>query len=116
MRKMQELSGGQKTVMALSLIFALQRADPAAPFYIFDEIDAALDVHTRRALADMLRLEAYYGRQIIITSFRPELLTIAEKIFKVHMHSRASFINRVTVADAEDLIAEQRDQNEGGMV
>lgn len=39
---LNKLSGGQKTVVALALIFAIQRCDPA-PFYIFDEIDAALD-------------------------------------------------------------------------
>lgn len=39
---MKQLSGGQKTLVALTLIFSIQRVDPA-PFYIFDEIDAALD-------------------------------------------------------------------------
>ena len=39
---MQQLSGGQKTLVALALVFAIQRADPA-PFYLFDEVDAALD-------------------------------------------------------------------------
>jgi structural maintenance of chromosome 3 (chondroitin sulfate proteoglycan 6) len=39
---MTQLSGGQKTVVALALIFAIQRCDPA-PFYLFDEMDAALD-------------------------------------------------------------------------
>ncbi|KAJ6717131.1 STRUCTURAL MAINTENANCE OF CHROMOSOMES PROTEIN 3, partial [Salix koriyanagi] len=41
-QSMEHLSGGQKTVVALTLIFAIQRCDPA-PFYLFDEIDAALD-------------------------------------------------------------------------
>lgn len=35
---MSQLSGGQKAVVALALIFAIQRCDPA-PFYLFDEID-----------------------------------------------------------------------------
>lgn len=39
---MQHLSGGQKSLVALALIFAIQRCDPA-PFYLFDEIDSALD-------------------------------------------------------------------------
>ena len=39
---MQELSGGQRTVAALALLLALQRVSPA-PFYVFDEVDAALD-------------------------------------------------------------------------
>lgn len=39
---LKQLSGGQRTLVALALIFAIQRCDPA-PFYLFDEIDAALD-------------------------------------------------------------------------
>ena len=45
---MKQLSGGQKTLVALALIFAIQRCDPA-PFYLFDEIDAALDPQYRHA-------------------------------------------------------------------
>lgn len=44
---MKQLSGGQKTLVALALIFAIQRCDPA-PFYLFDEIDAALDPQYRQ--------------------------------------------------------------------
>ena len=38
MREMTQLSGGQKSLVALALIFAIQKCDPA-PFYLFDEID-----------------------------------------------------------------------------
>ncbi|KAI8007533.1 Structural maintenance of chromosomes protein 3, partial [Camellia lanceoleosa] len=48
-QSMKQLSGGQKTVVALTLIFAIQRCDPA-PFYLFDEIDAALDPQYRTAV------------------------------------------------------------------
>lgn len=41
-QKIQQLSGGQKSLCALALIFAIQQCDPA-PFYLFDEIDANLD-------------------------------------------------------------------------
>ena len=50
---MKQLSGGQKTVVALALIFAIQRCDPA-PFYLFDEIDAALDPQYRTAVGSIL--------------------------------------------------------------
>lgn len=50
MKDMQQLSGGQKSLVALAFIFAIQKCDPA-PFYLFDEIDQALDPQHRRAVA-----------------------------------------------------------------
>ena len=51
---MKQLSGGQNTVVALALIFAIQRTDPA-PFYVLDEVDAALDPQYRRNVAKLLQ-------------------------------------------------------------
>ncbi len=50
MKDMQQLSGGQKSLVALTMIFAIQKCDPA-PFYLFDEIDQALDSQHRKAVA-----------------------------------------------------------------
>ena len=47
---MQQLSGDQKSLAALTLIFVIQKCDPA-PFYLFDEIDQALDTQHRKAVA-----------------------------------------------------------------
>lgn len=52
-QSMKQLSGGQRALVALVLIFAIQRCDPA-PFYLFDEIDAALDPQYRNAVASIL--------------------------------------------------------------
>lgn len=60
MREMQQLSGGQKSLVALALIFAIQKCDPA-PFYLFDEIDQALDAQHRKAVS---------GRVLIFCSIR----------------------------------------------
>ena len=55
--KMSLLSGGQKTLVSLALIFAIQRTDPA-PFYLLDEVDAALDPQYRQTVAAMLNRQA----------------------------------------------------------
>jgi structural maintenance of chromosome 3 (chondroitin sulfate proteoglycan 6) len=57
-QSMKQLSGGQKTVVALALIFAIQRCDPA-PFYLFDEIDAALDPQYRTAVGSILKFSGF---------------------------------------------------------
>lgn len=61
MREMQQLSGGQKSLVALALIFAIQKCDPA-PFYLFDEIDQALDAQHRKAVSG--KVLAYVNRQL----------------------------------------------------
>lgn len=55
---MQQLSGGQKALVALAFIFAIQRSDPA-PFYLLDEIDQALDATHRAAVAALIRRQAH---------------------------------------------------------
>lgn len=72
---------------ALALVFAIQQCDPA-PFYLFDEIDANLDAQYRTAVANMLRSIAERsgeagGGQFICTTFRPEMLRVAEKCYGV---------------------------------
>jgi ABC-type transport system involved in cytochrome c biogenesis ATPase subunit len=72
---LKQLSGGQKTLVALALIFAIQRCDPA-PFYLFDEIDAALDPQYRTAVAKLLRKQANDERNpamFLVTTFHPQV-------------------------------------------
>ena len=58
MKNMSQLSGGQKSVVALAFILALQKCDPA-PFYLFDEVDAALDPDYREAVATIIQVHAF---------------------------------------------------------
>ncbi|XP_078152412.1 structural maintenance of chromosomes protein 3-like [Carex rostrata] len=107
-QSMKQLSGGQKTVVALTLIFAIQRCDPA-PFYLFDEIDAALDPQYRTAVGNMVcRLADMANTQFITTTFRPELVKVADKIYGVTHKNRVSHVNVITKEDALDFI--ERDQ------
>uniref|UniRef100_A0A8C4R5I3 Structural maintenance of chromosomes 3 n=1 Tax=Eptatretus burgeri TaxID=7764 RepID=A0A8C4R5I3_EPTBU len=86
MREMQQLSGGQKSLVALALIFAIQKCDPA-PFYLFDEIDQALDAQHRKAVSDMIS-ELAVNAQFITTTFRPELLESADKFYGVKFRNK----------------------------
>nr|KAJ0224058.1 hypothetical protein LSAT_V11C200060350 [Lactuca sativa] len=110
-QSMKQLSGGQKTVVALALIFAIQRCDPA-PFYLFDEIDAALDPQYRKAVGNMVRRVADMANtQFITTTFRPELVRFASKIYCVTHKNHVSRVNVVTVEEALDFIEHDQSHN-----
>lgn len=78
---MLALSGGEKSLTALAMIFAIQRYKPA-PFYIFDEIDAFLDVNNVHKVAALVR-EMSKDTQIMIISLRAPMIAAAQKIFGV---------------------------------
>ncbi|KEH41516.1 structural maintenance of chromosomes protein [Medicago truncatula] len=110
-QSMKQLSGGQKTVVALTLIFAIQRCDPA-PFYLFDEIDAALDPQYRTAVGNMIRrLADIANTQFITTTFRPELVKVADKIYGVTHKNRVSRVNVISENDALEFINQDQTQN-----
>ncbi|KAI8916910.1 RecF/RecN/SMC [Entophlyctis helioformis] len=100
--RMAQLSGGQKSLVALALIFAIQRSDPA-PFYLFDEIDAALDAQYRTAVADMIHTLAD-DAQFITTTFRAELLEHADRFYGVTFSDKVSRIQSITREDAAQFV------------
>ncbi|KAK4482766.1 hypothetical protein RD792_009934 [Penstemon davidsonii] len=111
-QSMKQLSGGQKTVVALTLIFAIQRCDPA-PFYLFDEIDAALDPQYRTAVGNMVRrLADMANTQFITTTFRPELVKVADKIYGVTHKTRVSHVDVVSKEDALEFIEHDQSHDE----
>ncbi|PXF41262.1 Structural maintenance of chromosomes protein 3 [Gracilariopsis chorda] len=91
---LQQLSGGQKSIVALALIFAIQRLDPA-PFYLFDEIDANLDATHRQAVANLIRKQANSGTQFITTTFRPEFVNAGDMWYGVTHKKKVSGIQEV---------------------
>ncbi|KAJ8767728.1 hypothetical protein K2173_020668 [Erythroxylum novogranatense] len=110
-QSMKQLSGGQKTVVALTLIFAIQRCDPA-PFYLFDEIDAALDPQYRTAVGNMIRrLADLANTQFITTTFRPELVKVADKMYGVTHKNRVSRVDVVSREKALDFIEHDQSHN-----
>lgn len=104
--RMQQLSGGQKTIVSLALIFAIQKCDPA-PFYLFDEIDANLDAAHRSSVAALIHEESQRkpnGAQFITTTFRPEMLTAADKFYGVSFAHRVSRIDCISKEAALEFI------------
>ena len=115
-QRIQQLSGGQKSLCALALVFAIQQCDPA-PFYLFDEIDANLDAQYRTAVAGMLKSiaekgstgeEAGGGGQFICTTFRPEMVLVADKCYGVAYAGKTSSIDVVKREEALEFVEGQK--------
>ncbi|UPX10484.1 Structural maintenance of chromosomes protein 3 [Ascochyta rabiei] len=109
-QKIGQLSGGQKSLCALALIFAIQQCDPA-PFYLFDEIDANLDAQYRTAVANMLQKlsgqggqDQKGGGQFICTTFRPEMVLVADRCYGVSYSNKTSSIDVVNREAALDFV------------
>lgn len=84
------LSGGEKTLVALALIFAIQEFKPYC-FYVFDEIDAALDKHNSERLAGLVKQYMTAGQYIIITH-NDALISEATTLYGVSMQENISKI------------------------
>jgi chromosome segregation protein len=86
----KSLSGGEQTLVALSLIFAIQELNPYY-FYILDEIDAALDKRNSERLAGLLKKYMQKGQYIVI-SHNDEVITNSTNLYGVSMHDGISKI------------------------
>ena len=84
------LSGGEKTLIALALIFAIQEYKPY-PFYVFDEIDAALDKHNSERLAGLIKLHMQGGQYIVVTH-NDAIISESEILYGVSMQENISKI------------------------
>ena len=84
------LSGGEQTLVALSLLFAIQEYRPYH-FYVFDEIDAALDKRNSERLAALLNQYMKSGQYIVITH-NDAIIMNANVLYGVSMHDGVSKI------------------------
>ncbi|MGI2907350.1 chromosome segregation protein SMC [Tolypothrix sp. VBCCA 56010] len=80
-QRLASMSGGEKSLTALSFIFALQRYRPS-PFYAFDEVDMFLDGANVERLAKMIKQEAQQA-QFIVVSLRRPMIESAERTIGV---------------------------------
>ena len=80
-QKLAGMSGGEKTLMALSLVFAVQRYLPA-PFYALDEVDAALDGFNVERIARMISAQSK-KTQFVVISQRSQMIESADRMIGV---------------------------------
>ncbi|KNC84459.1 hypothetical protein SARC_03323 [Sphaeroforma arctica JP610] len=87
-----ELSGGQRSLIALSLILSLLMFKPA-PMYILDEIDAALDLSHTQNIGNMLRTH-FSQSQFIVVSLKEGMFDNANCLFRVRFLEGSSTVTR----------------------
>ena len=80
-RRLASMSGGEKSLTALSFIFALQRYRPS-PFYAFDEVDMFLDGANVEKLSKMIQHQAKQA-QFIVVSLRRPMIEAAQRTIGV---------------------------------
>ncbi|EEB93609.1 hypothetical protein MPER_07706, partial [Moniliophthora perniciosa FA553] len=89
-QSLTELSGGQRSLIALSLIMALLQFKPA-PMYILDEIDAALDLQHTANIGHLFRTR-FKGSQFIVVSLKDGLFNNANVLFRTSIRDRTSVV------------------------
>jgi chromosome segregation protein len=80
-QRLSSMSGGEKSLTALSFIFALQRYRPS-PFYAFDEVDMFLDGANVERLSKMIRKQADRA-QFLVVSLRRPMIEAADRTIGV---------------------------------
>ena len=97
-----ELSGGQRSLLALSLILALLLFKPA-PIYILDEVDAALDLSHTQNIGRMIKQHFPFS-QFLVVSLKEGMFNNANVIFRTKFVDGLSTVTRSVPAlkDKED--------------
>ena len=105
------LSGGEQTLVALSLLFAIQEYKPYH-FYVFDEIDAALDKRNSERLSALLTQYMKSGQYIVITH-NDAIIMNSNVLYGVSMHDGVSKVLSLKISEeVEKEVQEEKKQEE----
>lgn len=109
---LSELSGGQRSLLALSLILSLLLFKPA-PMYILDEVDAALDLSHTQNIGNMLKTH-FSQSQFIVVSLKEGMFNNANVIFRTKFVDGVSAVTRTigTGSSVRGRALKQADVNE----
>ncbi|KAH7886786.1 condensin complex subunit SMC2 [Phlebopus sp. FC_14] len=111
-QSLTELSGGQRSLIALSLIMALLQFKPA-PMYILDEIDAALDLSHTQHIGHLFRTR-FKGSQFIVVSLKEGLFTNANVLFRTRFRDGTSIVERTAERSGSGEHERERERVQGG--
>jgi structural maintenance of chromosome 1 len=100
-RDMDSLSGGEKTIAALALLFAIHSYQPS-PFFVLDEVDAALDHVNVSRVAAYVREHASPGMQFIVISLKSTFFQESETLVGV-MRDQAKMTSKYLSLDVSFL-------------
>ncbi|CEF65312.1 Structural maintenance of chromosomes protein [Strongyloides ratti] len=92
-KSLSELSGGQRSLIALSLILAMLKFSPA-PLYILDEVDAALDLSHTQNIGQMIKRE-FKESQFIIVSLKDGMFSNANILYRTKFVDGSSTVIRM---------------------
>lgn len=95
-RDMDQLSGGEKTMAALALLFAIHTYQPA-PFFVLDEVDAALDAQNVANVSHYIREHASDRFQFIVISLKASLYERSQGLVGVYRDQDAQSSASVTL-------------------
>ncbi len=87
------LSGGEKTLTAIAFVFAIQEYRPS-PFYVMDEIDAALDSTNSKILSELLKTYSE-DAQLIFISHNNETVRHADRAYGISMDDSISKVRSI---------------------
>ncbi|KAL9018568.1 MAG: hypothetical protein Q9185_004170 [Variospora sp. 1 TL-2023] len=91
-KNISNLSGGEKTLSSLALVFALHHYKPT-PLYVMDEIDAALDFRNVSIVASYIK-ERTKNAQFIVISLRNNMFELASRLVGVYKTKSVTVENR----------------------
>mmetsp|Transcript_48482 Transcript_48482/g.94766 ORF Transcript_48482/g.94766 Transcript_48482/m.94766 type:complete len:1210 (-) Transcript_48482:291-3920(-) len=91
-KSLSELSGGQRSLLALSLILSMLLFKPA-PMYILDEVDAALDLSHTQNIGNMLKTH-FSQSQFLVVSLKEGMFSNANIIFRTKFVDGVSTVSR----------------------
>ncbi|XP_068607534.1 structural maintenance of chromosomes protein 2 [Brachionichthys hirsutus] len=103
---LSELSGGQRSLVALSLILAMLLFKPA-PIYILDEVDAALDLSHTQNIGQMLRTHFRHS-QFIVVSLKDGMFTNANVLYKTKFVDGMSTVTRTALSQSDANLPQKR--------